>query len=186
MFCLPVVRWLSADRCAHDARFCRHVATRWAQAMTLRWLIKATGVAALVCHPHVYPATACSYLHEALDADASRAPDLTEVINQQHRRGEPLAWLGVTLICSDKGAVRTQRGNHSRRSCKHKASGGIVQVRPTLSACQCGFRRSSRARPMPHRRAPMRYPPCAKVASQGLKTLWVSATLALASVCSRP
>lgn len=124
-----VSAWLAAHRRWHDIRPHQRAATPWVQAvMVLRWLIEATSMRTLARDAGISIATAFRYLHEALQVISSQAPDLIEVITQLRHKGEPFVCLDGTLIRTDRVAARTERGNHSWYSGKHKAFGGNVQV----------------------------------------------------------
>lgn len=126
-----IAAWLSAHRRRHDRRPWQRAATCWTQAILLcRWMCDATPIHRLARDHGLSQATCYRYLHEALDVVAERAPDLHEVLDEQHAHGAAFLCLDGTLIATT--AVHTPAGQGKTTdawySGEHHRHGGNVQV----------------------------------------------------------
>jgi hypothetical protein len=66
-------------------------------ALLLRWLRHRLDLRTLAADAQLSIATAYRYLHEALDAVAAHAPNLSDVLAQARRGGQPFVCLDGTL-----------------------------------------------------------------------------------------
>ncbi len=110
------------------------VGTRAASARTqavlvLRWFREDTPMPTLARDAGVSTATGYRYLHEGIDALATQAPDLHQVLE----RGKAAGWTHVvldgTLIPTDRCRAKNPDTGHDLWfSGKHRAHGGNVQL----------------------------------------------------------
>jgi hypothetical protein len=104
--------WLSAHRRRHDRRPWQPAATCWTQAILLcRWMCDATPIHRLARDHGLSQATCYRYLHEALDVVADHAPDLHEVLDEQHAHGAAFVCLDGTLIATTAVHTPAERAN---------------------------------------------------------------------------
>jgi hypothetical protein len=96
--------------------------------MVLRWFKEATDLRVLARDAGVSIATACRYLHEAIDVIAADAPELPGVLAEGLREGWAFACLDGTLIASTRSSTPSQAGHDVWYSGKHKRHGGNIQV----------------------------------------------------------
>lgn len=126
-----IAAWLSAHRRAHDRRPWQRAATCWTQAiMFCRWMSEATPIHLLARDHGLSQATCYRYLHEALDVVADHAPDLHEVLAEQHAHGAAFLCLDGTLIATTAVHIPAGQGKSTDAwySGKHHRHGGNVQV----------------------------------------------------------
>ncbi|AZZ43257.1 IS5/IS1182 family transposase [Acidipropionibacterium jensenii] len=126
-----IAAWLRARRRVHDRRPWQRAATCWTQAMMFcRWMLDATPIHRLARDHGLSQASAYRYLHEALDVVADHAPDLPNVLEQQHHSGAGFVCLDGTLIATNAVQIPSPQGNGNDwwYSGKHHRHGGNVQV----------------------------------------------------------
>src|SRR3954469_11082515 len=107
----------------------RAASARDQAVLVLRWFREDADMKVLAADSGISLATGCRYLHEGIDALATQAPDLHEVLE----RGKAAGWTHVTL---DGTLIRTDRcrttnphtGHDLWFSGKHRVHGGNVQI----------------------------------------------------------
>src|SRR3954466_12222777 len=124
-----VTGWIARHRRRPGTRPGQRAATVHTQVvLVLRWLRHRLDLRPLAIAGGLSIATACRYLHEALDVLAAHAPALDDVLADAHAAGLPFLMLDGTLVPTDRIAARAERGHHLWYSGKHHAFGGNVQV----------------------------------------------------------
>ena len=139
-----IAAWLSAHRRAHDRRLWQRAATCWTQAiMFCRWMSDATPIHLLARDHGLSQATCYRYLHEALNVVADHAPDLHEVLDEQHAHGAAFLCLDGTLIATTAVHIPAGQGKSTDAwySEKHRRHGGTSRSSPTAPASRSGPRR---------------------------------------------
>jgi len=98
-----LAKLLSRHRRALGTRRLTRALTPWAQAvLILRWYRDATRIKNLARDAAIALATAYRYVHEGIDALASQAPDLHQVIADAAKAGMECLLLDGTLIAIDR------------------------------------------------------------------------------------
>ncbi|MBN9748011.1 IS5/IS1182 family transposase [Amycolatopsis sp. A1MSW2902] len=137
---LFVARVLHAEHRRRGTRRGRRALTAFGQAvLALRWFRDAVPVHRLAADHRVGVATAYRYLHEAVTALASEAPDLHDVLAQRRAAGDTHVILDGMLIGCDRVAATTVKTKGRNRgatvhlwySGKHRCFGGNIQFLAT-------------------------------------------------------
>ena len=165
-----VARILRAERRRRGTRRGRRVLTPYRQAvLVLRWFRDATPIHRLALDHRISVATAYRYLHEALTALATCAPDLPQTLRDRLTRGDTHVILDGTLIPTTRVAATTTKTKGRNRgqtvhlwySGKHRTFGGNIQFLATpdgfplwVSAVLPGSRNDPSRRPRPRDPAP--------------------------------
>ena len=135
-----VARVLRAERQRRGTRRGRRVLTPyWQAVLVLRWFRDATPIHRLATDHRISLATAYRYLHEALTALATCAPDLQQVLRDRLTRGDTHVILDGTLIPTTRVAATTTKTKGRNRgatvhlwySGKHRSFGGNIQFLAT-------------------------------------------------------
>lgn len=120
---------LEAERVRRGTRTGRRSLDCWQQAvLILRWFLDATRIRQLAADNAISITTAYRYLHEGIDALATRVPDLHNVL--QAAKENDLAHMNLDGIVIATDRVKTPGPNNTDLwwSGKHKHHGGNVQV----------------------------------------------------------
>jgi hypothetical protein len=134
---------LHAERLRRGTRTGRRALGCFKQAVViLRWFLDGTRIAQLATDNAIGSSTAYRYLHEGIDALASRQPDLHSALLAAKMAGHSHVNLDGTLIETDRVATPgPTAGVDLWWSGKHRHHGGNVQVVSARAAAAAAARR---------------------------------------------
>lgn len=123
-----LARLLRADQYKRGTRKGRRALTVfWHAVLVLRWFRDGTRVAQLAVDSGIGLSTAYRYLHEAIEALATQAPELPEVLACCIQQGLSHVVLDGTLVPTDRVAAGAEGGHHLWYSGQHHRFGGNIQ-----------------------------------------------------------